>query len=295
MKKQDAFSLIELCVEIAIPEIDILGGEPLLVPWLKEFILESTGSGITVNLSTNGASPELIDKYINIDTDFLNVGFSLLGLSEKHNHLTGSYNFSRAVEGIKMMISAGRNPIVKSVLMRENVNEIRALVYYLSELGVKRYYLLHEDIIGRNPDDLFSFPEYYEFYSTLKSEMKDITNIGSVAASGFCSGDVLHIPPHPGRCDAGVKKMAIMPDGSVFPCNLFFGMKEFKLGNIFRDSPEQIWMNPLLDIFRKSERNRCNTNQCKHFSSCRGGCPAHIYYFYGSFDKIDPRCEIKRV
>ncbi len=293
MKKQDAFSVIELCLGIGIPEIDILGGEPLLVPWLKEFILESTGSGITVNLSTNGASPELIDKYINIDTDSLNVGFSLLGLSETHNHLTRSHNFSRAVDGIRTMISAGQNPIVKSVLMRENMNEIRDLVYYLSELGVKRYYLLHEDIIGREPGNSFSFPEYYEFYSMLKSEMEDVMNIGSVAASGFRSGDVPLIPPQPGRCDAGMKKMAVMPDGSVFPCNLFFGMKDFKLGNIFRDSPVQIWMNPLLDIFRKSEKNRCNTNQCEHFSYCRGGCPAHIHCFYGSFDKIDPRCEKK--
>lgn len=57
--------------------------------------------------------------------------------------------------------------------------------------------------------------------------MAGVLDIGFVAASGFYS----HGPQPKGRCDAGVKKIAIMPDGSVFPCNLFAGFEEFRLSN----------------------------------------------------------------
>ena len=54
-------------------------------------------------------------------------------------------------------------------------------------------------------------------------------HIGFVAASGFYK----YGREACGRCDAGIEKIAVMPDGSVFPCNLFAGFKEFRLGNIF--------------------------------------------------------------
>jgi uncharacterized protein len=76
----------------------------------------------------------------------------------------------------------------------------------------------------------------------------------------------------------------------MFPCNLFAGFEELRLGNIFKENIEMIWNNPVLERFRKYNKNRCKLSDCEFFSACSGGCPAHSYYFYGSFDKADPRC-----
>ena len=287
MGKNEAFSLLDVAAKHAIHEIDILGGEPLLVPWMKDFIACAIASGLTVNLSTNGGLAGLIIDLAERCPDSLNIGFSILGLSETHNALTHSDNFSGAIEGIKRLVSDGRNPIVKSVLMHENRGEIFQLAAYLADLDVKRYFLLHEDIIGRQYSQAFSFPEYHAFYEALKKEIGEGLDTGFVAASGFYK----YADQERGRCDAGITKIAVMPDGSAFPCNLLAGSQNFFLGNIFRDGIEKIWRNPVLDYFRKHRvENQCINKKCPHFKTCAGGCPAHSYFFYGSMDTVDPRC-----
>jgi radical SAM protein with 4Fe4S-binding SPASM domain len=290
MDEKDAYELVEILIKIGIQEIDILGGEPFLVPWIKDFVRYVTDSHITLNISTNGSFTYFIDDFAGIHNNLLNIGFSVHGFSETHNALTKSDNFLKAITVIKRLIDSGKNPVVKSVLMQENKNELYDFIPYIGELGVKRYYLLHEDIIGRKKySDCFSFPEFWEFYSQLKEDLKDVLDIGLVAASGFFNNRIETY----GRCDAGKTKVAIMPDGSAFPCNLFSGFQEFCLGNILKDGMEAIVRNPILDRFRNCDKNRCKIVSCKHYSVCTGGCPAHSYFFYGSIDDADPRCMMK--
>jgi radical SAM protein with 4Fe4S-binding SPASM domain len=288
MDAKDAYALSDTLIKTGISEIDILGGEPMLVPWMKDFVNYATGSGISLNISTNGSLFDVVSQFAEVHIDSLNIGFSIQGFSETHNALTGANNFFKAVAGLKKMIAAMKNPIVKSTLMRGNMNEIYDLVSYLAGLGVKRYYLLYEDVIGRGKEfTCLSFSEFWRFYSKMKTDMAGLLDIGFVAASGFYTNS---LQPE-GRCDAGIRKLAILPDGSVFPCNLFAGFKEFRLGNIFEDGLEKIWRSQVLEDFRKYDgNNKCNLINCDHYFTCRGGCPAHSYYFYGTFDMADPRC-----
>ena len=290
MDIRNAYLLIEILGKTGVREIDILGGEPMLVPWMMDFVKYAAGSGISLNISTNGSRPDVLNEIAEARTGSLNVGFSILGFCETHNALTGVDTFSRAIAGLRLMIAAGKKPVAKTVLLRENIQEICELAAYLAGCGLEKYYLLHEDIIGRQ--DLsasFSFPEFWNFYSKVRADMEGLLDIGFVAASGFYK----YGPHSRNRCDAGVTKLAIMPDGSAFPCNLFSGFGEFFLGNIFTDGIEKIWSNPVLENFRKHDGNkRCGRNNCSHYLTCRGGCPAHCYYFYGSLDMPDPRCEI---
>jgi len=290
MNEKDAYALVDIFKKIGIQEIDVLGGEPMLVPWMKDFVKYATDSYITLNISTNGSLPDIVTQFVKIQAGLMNIGFSVHGFSKTHNFLTMADNFSKVITGIKIMIEAGKNPVVKSTLLPGNKNEIYDLTLYLSKLGVKRYYLLHEDIIGRPKNMIgFSFPKFLNFYSRLKKYSEGLFDIGFVAASGFYKYGI----QTPGRCDAGITKIAILPDGSAFPCNLFFGFKVFHLGNLFKDGIEKIWSNPVLDRFRKYNKNICTINNCDHYSTCMGGCPAHSYYFSGSFDVMDPRCKIK--
>lgn len=291
MNVKDAYKLSGMLLKAGVFEIDVLGGEPMLIPWMKDFVGHVIDSGMTLNISTNGSLPDAMNRLLEIQAGSPDIGFSIHGLSKTHNDVTKSENFFHAITGIKTLIDRGKIPIVKSLLLPENKNEIYNLVSYLSEIGVKRYYLLHEDIIGRkNYSTYFSFPEFWNFYSKLKIDMEGILDIGFVAASGFYP----HGPQTKGRCNAGITKIAVMPDGSAFPCNLFAGFKEFRLGNILEDGIEKVWRSPVLEAFRRYDGiNRCKRNDCNHYSTCRGGCPAHSYYFYGSVDIMDPRCKIK--
>ncbi|HJX01576.1 MAG TPA: radical SAM protein, partial [Candidatus Humimicrobiaceae bacterium] len=149
MEAKEAYALVDILLKTGVTEVDILGGEPMLVPWMKDFVKYATSLGASLNISTNGSLPDVINQFTEIRTNSLDVGFSIHGFSETHNKLTMAENFSKAIKGIKRMIEAGRDPVVKSTLMYENINQIYDLVSYLAEIGVKRYYLLYEDIIGR--------------------------------------------------------------------------------------------------------------------------------------------------
>jgi len=286
MYEKNAYLLASMLRENGCSEIDILGGEPTLVPWMPDFVNHVTDSGTMVNISTNGSLPHVVDQLSENNTGLLNIGFSLHGFSEIHHSLTVADNFSITVTGIMKMIEKGKDPIVKSTLTRENASEIHPLVNYLRNLGIKRYYLLYEDSIGRiDHSSCLTYPEFMRFYTAVQDDLKPF-HIGFVAASGFYKygGKAC------GRCDAGIEKIAVMPDGSVFPCNLFAGFEEFRLGNIFVDGIGKIWNNPILDQFRTPHENACGRDDCRYSANCGGGCPAHSYFFYGTIDAADPRC-----
>jgi radical SAM protein with 4Fe4S-binding SPASM domain len=287
MNDTDADALGSMLLKKGIPEIDILGGEPMLLPWVRDFTERMTDSGIRINMSTNGSMPDALDPFIDLRGDLFTLGFSIHGFPGTHDALTRSDNYPRAVRGLRKMVDAGKDPVVKSVLLQENKNEILELVPWLAELGVKRYFLLYEDMIGRQlPRSCFSFPEFYDIYSQVKRDSKSRLDVNFVAASGFYKYGGLE-----GRCDAGTEKIAILPDGSAFPCNLFAGFKEFRLGSIFADGIEKILRNPLLESFRnRGHTNPCTVTDCRNYSACTGGCPAHSYFFCHTLYTGDPRC-----
>lgn len=289
MSHQKSMKLVDILTKRGIQEIDLLGGEPLLIPWICDFISYATRFKLHVTISTNGSMVDAINRLSNLHTQYLNIGFSIHGFSDTHNFLTGSDNFEKAIECIKIMISAGKKPHVKSILIRENQSEIYDFVRFLKKIGITKYYIMYEDIIDETKKrDIFSFPEFWNFYLNLKNNLLGQIDVGAVVASGFYA-DRDQIM---GRCNGGIKKLAIMPDGSVYPCNLFAGLKEFRLGNIFNDDYEKILINPILDLFKKySGNNKCKKTNCELKFNCRGGCPAHMIFFYNSIEDIDPRCK----
>jgi radical SAM protein with 4Fe4S-binding SPASM domain len=292
MHDRDAYKLIELLSGAGIREIDLLGGEPMLISWTEDFARRVVDSGVALNISTNGTFPDFLDRLCRVRTDLINIGVSLHGFSGTHNDLVNGDNFFRAVAGIERIMAYGKAPIVKSVLTRYNMDEVPRLVRYLGDLGVQKYFLLYEDIIGRREmPPKFSYPEFMKFYNGLEEEFAGTMDMGFVAASGFYK----HGKQSAMRCDAGTRKIALMPDGSVFPCNLFSGFREFCLGNIFRDGLDKILNDPILDYFRRYKgNNACELSDCEYHSACSGGCPAHSYYYFGTLDAVDPRCRETR-
>lgn len=289
MNLKEACALSTVAKNMGTSEIDILGGEPLLIPWIKDFIVYALGTGFSINISTNGSFPGIVSELAALDTHDLTIGFSILGFEKTHNSFTMSENFSKAIKGIRTVLALGKDPIVKSALTRDNFHEIHDLVLYLSEIGIRKYYLLHEDLVGsKEQAPFFSFPQFWQFYTNLKTIMEGVIEIDFVAASGFCMTGT----KHRGRCNAGLTKIAVMPDGSAYPCNLFAGFNKFYLGNIFRDPIEDIWGNEILQVFRDVNHvNICKKNECIHYLDCRGGCPAHSYFSHGSLNRVDPRCD----
>jgi len=289
MTFDDALTLLDILSCHGIEEIDVMGGEPLLLDWMPDFVDIAIKSGRSVNLSTNGSTPDIIGRFAALDPEKFNIGISLEGSTdEKHNRMTNSHHFYRAVASVAGLVSSGLDPIVKTVVSKETMADIQDIINLIRDMGVKRYFLIHMDLMARNTtlrNAALDYCDFRDFYDEIKRNNRDI-GIFKVNASCFEKETL----PEGVRCAGGVRKLAVMPDGSVYPCNLFQGFKEFNLGNIFEDNLFTIWANPKLDLFRHCRVNSCANGSCTNKNSCSGGCPAHGYYHYGRHLERDVRC-----
>ena len=285
----NALMLLDILDKNSIKCIDIMGGEPFLIPWLFDFLRIAISRGVSLNISTNGSMPDLLQRVSGISPDNFNIGISLEGsTAEKHNRLTNSNNFAAAFESIKKLVSLSLDPIVKTVLSHDTAEDVQNIVDLISKIGVRRYYIIHMDVLSKEDfilKNAIDYTAFIGFHQKMQRENPDIA-IHRVNASCF---DRNSLPPGV-RCAGGVRKLSVMPDGAVFPCNLFHGLKEFRLGNIFKDRLEDIWSNQKLDLFRRHEGNSCDIYTCINHASCTGGCPAHGFYHYGNSDIADIRC-----
>ena len=288
-----ALTLLDILEANGIKEIDIMGGEPLILTWMPDFIEIALKKRMAVNISSNGSNTEALSRFKNVDPQKCNIGISLEGSnSRNHNAITKSSHFDVALRSIKSLVSFGCDPIVKTVITRSNLHDLQNIVDLLRCIGVKRFYIIHMDLMSGNTSltkDAMGFTEFESFYRSLSGVN---ANIGIFKVHASCFNR--NLIPDGVRCSGGVRKLSILPDGSVFPCNLFHCLEEFTLGNVFESDLSSLWKSPKLSLFREYRGNRCGHENCFNNASCTGGCPAHGYYHYGDPDHMDIRCATAR-
>ncbi len=282
--------LLEILEDQGIREIDVMGGEPMLLHWIPDFVKTAAGRGMEINISTNGSRPETISRFKDSDREKITIGVSLEGSSEeRHNRITGSSHFSLAVNTIVTLLSLDFDVPVKTVVSRTTAPDIGNIIGLLRTLGIRRYYLIHMDILTGDQaimSEALSFQEFKIFSDHIREINRDM-EICTVSASCF-SKELSGRPP---RCSGGVNKLSVLPDGSAFPCNLFHSFPSLRLGNILQDDFASIWTNPRLDDFREPSPHPCDNARCANRHSCTGGCPAHNLYHHGRLHGRDVRCE----
>jgi len=251
-----------------VTTVDLMGGEPTLHHDMPGLLREAGRRGLGVNMSSNGTNiPQLQDLHAQFD--HLSIGMSI----NDRATFAATHEFLR-----------DHRPVVKMVHIR--VIDVHLVQEILSQKP-KTFYLLYKDALeGSQLRDTVPFDE---FFPAAPDRFKR-QNVGAVFCSGFLPDCTTYPVLAKVRCPAGTTKLGIMPDGSVYPCNLFFGKTEFLLGNIFTDELDAIWGHPVLSFFRAFDRNRCPRRGCDLHAACHGGCPAHAYLHAGDLAAPEPRC-----
>ncbi len=256
-----------------IPELDLLGGEPTLLPHLSERISRAVSCGISVNISTNGSNVPLLNMLAGrFSREQLRMGISV--------------NEDAESEDLSEFINSHR-PMLKSVCARERT--LPVLVERYMGLPQVEFYLIYMDATRR--DDLDATLPYPEYQKRLLALQQRYQNTREVVCSGFLPDTDSHPELAGVRCPAGTTKLSVMPDGSVYPCYLLFRNPEFRLGNILSDPLDSILNSTELAFFRTFRGNPCNKDVlCEYYSRCHGGCPAVSLLATGDIAAPDPRC-----
>jgi radical SAM protein with 4Fe4S-binding SPASM domain len=250
-----------------VQDLDIIGGEPTLHRELLPMIEHACGRGMRVNISSNGRDPEQLAEIMRRFTR-ATVGVSV--------------NDQATLQDLERFLRKHR-PIVKTVFTRAVDH---GLIEQVLALAPRRYYLLYRDALGPGElDGSLSFDRFLEEVGIRYGSRADVV---------FCSGFIPDLDQHPqllrARCPGGTTKLGILPDGSVYPCNLLFGSGEYRLGNILVDSFDSIWRHSTLAFFRTFSGNACPRTTCELHNKCHGGCPAHCYAHTGKLSAPEPRC-----
>jgi radical SAM protein with 4Fe4S-binding SPASM domain len=259
-------------IPASVNTIDIMGGEPSLHPDIVRMVRNALSSGRAVNVSSNGSRPDVLDRMGQLE------GSVTIGLS---------INDRETLHRLRGFIQAASS-VVKTVHSRD-LDAV--LVQDILSAAPRRFYLIYRDATAAaDLGETVPFPVYLDFVSRFPAD-----RVGTVFCSGFLP-DVERYPQLDSvRCPAGTTKLGAMPDGSVYPCNLFFGRKEFMLGNILTDPFQKLWEHKTLSLFRRFNGNRCSRPNCPLHAACHGGCPAQSLMATGDVAAPDPRCAVSSI
>jgi len=268
--------LLDRLLDAGVATLDLLGGEPTLHPRLEVLVAAIAARGMSTTLSTNGCGDlalleRLEDRF---GRTVFRVGVSL--------------NEDEAPHGLRDYI-ARRRPMVKSVCSR-GWQLPPAAAAHLAQPGAE-YFLIFRDPLA--PGDLAGCLSYPEYRGRLDELRRRHPRAAGVACDGFVpAGTGAADAAGTVRCPAGTTKLAVLPDGSVYPCYLLFGRPEFRLGNLLTDEFAAIWEQPRLEFFRTFSENACPRRECAHHTECHGGCPAASLLVTGDIAAPDPRCVV---
>ncbi len=264
-------AMLDMLKTLPVKTVDIIGGEPTMHPDLIRFVAEATRRDLHVNISSNGTNVDVLEEILKTGSNVA-VGVSI--------------NDRKTFDKLRGFIQKN-HPVVKTVF---TPSVDFALIADILSLKPEKFYMIYRDAISNlDLGQTVPFPQFMNTVTTLFRSGE----AGMVYCSGFVP-DPAYRELSSVRCPAGTTKLGIMPDGSVYPCNLFFGRAEFLLGNILADAFETIWNHPALAFFRTYAENNCPKRSCGLHNQCHGGCPAQSFHLSGDLSATDPRCVGKK-
>ncbi len=289
-------------------EVDFFGGEPLMnfdvVKKLVEYgrsLEKEHGKRFRFTLTTNGML--LDDEVLGFaNKEMGNLVLSIDGRKEIHDMMRprrggqGSYNeivpkFIKAAQSRDQM-----NYYVRGTYTHHNL-DFSEDVKHLAELGFEQISV--EPVVAPPSEDYAikeeDIPKLLEEYDILAKYLLERKKAGKPVNFFHFMIDLSGGPCIAKRlsgCGSGCEYLAVSPDGDLYPCHQFVGMKEFLMGNV----DEGVTATSIREAF--SRINVYSKKECRNCFAklyCSGGCAANAYNFSGDINGVyEMGCALQR-
>ena len=330
MKEELTFEEYKMVVDklygMGVRIFDISGGEPLLCEFIYDLIryiksyrdtqiyLVSNGTLIEKELSKIAEVITMIDRFqISIDSSN----------KEIHDEMRGvKGTFERAVKGIQLLQSLNYDGIgINSVITSRNESTVIELLNFAKKMNLSRVQLLRFiDVVEKqqNVNHNVEKDDYMKIYYIVSEWVKKYKNTKlqknlsielvlpgclwreslkipktRVVTSNNISLYVQYDPFH--GCPAFKNSIVITAYGDITGCTGLVNIKDFHCGNIKEESVqgmEEKFSKKILFIKEREEylKTKEPCSKCKEYNSCKGGCIAATYNYYGNTGYADPTC-----
>ncbi|RKO66587.1 radical SAM/SPASM domain-containing protein [Desulfofundulus salinus] len=281
-------------------KIQFSGGEPLLnLPLVKEVAayVRSRRLSVKLQLQTNGT---LITPAVAQELKSLGValGVSLDGRPEINDRLRsfagGGGSTLAVIRGLQNLAAEGIKVGLTVVLTAESTAGLTQLVELAAYLG--NVYGISLDLLrplGRGREGRVAPPEPELLNQQVKAAIKRAEEIARLGGPliRFREVERLKYQLHRGitrrhYCYATTgQSMAVMPDGSVYPCASLSGLTEFYLGRITDGRFSLAEALAGTSLLGRTVEVMAGCRDCWHRYLCGGGCPARAYALTGRVDR----------
>ncbi len=311
MSYDTAKAAIDMLVEMSGTrrnlEVDFFGGEPMLdFEVVKKTVLyarsieRERGKNFRFTITTNAyrLNDEDIDFF---NEQMYNVVISIDGRKEVHNRVRktvgGKDSFDDVIKNALRFKERRKGQYyVRGTFTRYNL-DFCSDVLFLNDLGfdqlsIEPVVLKPESPMSIREQDL---PRIIAEYDKLAEEYIARRKTDKWFNFFPFMIDIDNAPCAVKRlkgCGAGGEYVAVAPDGTVYPCHQFDGIKSVALGNVF-DGVNNDELRKKFYYCSVPTKTDCSECWAKYY--CSGGCMANSFKFNGDINMpYKPACELMK-
>ena len=279
------------------------GGEPLLnMGFVTSFVEQARlgfgtrGLHVEFCVQTNGTVITPATRSL-LDQPDVTLSASLDGPPDVHDGARPAADGRPTYERIVDLLRSHPRSSAVCVITSRNVRRVCEIAEHFLGLGIHSFYFLWAERIGRTDNRLLAKPaelaaafvELFDWYHEalragrtvfIRNYRNWLAPFFSETRSGTCSVCGLTGEMH---C------LAVDTNGDVYPCDLFWGMPEFLMGNLFNNSLDQVLSSPHLPL-----NHIRDCPDCEWAAICQNGCPIQSFNSSGSMWTRNPNCKALR-
>jgi SynChlorMet cassette radical SAM/SPASM protein ScmF len=292
-----AVELFETAIREAKPlglsSVKLTGGEPLLHPHFSSLLEIVRREELRPMIETNGllCTPDVAAEITKSPNCFISVSIDGID-AETHDWVRGvPGSFAAACQAVRNLVAAGTRPQVIFSMLRNNADQVDAMVRMVEELGAAslkfnvvqptaRGENLHEHQETLSIADLIALGRHVEQDLAPKTKLKVFFHYPHAfkALQSIVSGDGC------GVCGIfGI--LGVIASGHYALCGIGEQVPDLNFGVVGKVKLEEVWReNAILKALREGLPGRLEgvCGRCLMKEFCLGSCVAQNYYSKGS-------------
>lgn len=293
MTLSDAKKAIDICKDLKIKKIILIGGEPTLHDGLIDIIKYAKNYDMTTALVTNGiklCNEIYIDQLI--DAGLSQISMSLKGHDrESFKEITNADSFNYSLSAIKLLSRKNINFTISMVITLDNINTFLKGIEKSIQAGAKRFSLsfcfdfnmggeCNEEYIKHNNPYLLA-KKFKTIYPKLHSLTHGKFNLSQSLPLCCWDSDLIKLMDARHQLSSICQLLRrggliFETNMDVFPCNSMYQLKLGSLGKEFNNAKELLNFYESKEVVKIYDKlcappsEKCVT--CDMYEKCGGGC-----------------------